>query len=532
VNCKNVLLLVLSVILGTQAQAGHLIEGYTDKHSFVPGDTITFHVSTTSPTYQIDIIWRWVPSTAGDVIATYSGLHGGYHAVPSPGEQPWRVGAGWPASYSLVIPQSWETGSYFVKFIAVDGTYRYHPFCVRRAIPGSRSRLAAVLNYNTRNAYNFWGGKSLYTSFVPGDTSHAVAVSFRRPYSRGYGRGRFYDLQEAVFRQLEADGFAPEYITEWDIHSNPGLLNAYEVLVFTHHHEYISRRVYDACVRHHNRGAHLAFFSANDIWWQIHYEYGGDTMVCYRNFAARDDPMFGVHDCLVTTHWHSELLDRPGAALQGISVEYGESCPSWAFQAADYLVQSSSHWAFKGTGLEDGDPFGELMASTETDSIQASSPPILDVLLAARRDEVRPSFACPEDAFSDAVAVYYEDSPAYGFSDGNGGQVFAGGARDGWSNALLGSPPDAQLVGLVIRNIIQHMLDSPPAVSPGDSDADGDLDLLDFSEFRRCLTGERAAPCDPPLYTDSVCRTFDLDGDGDVDLIDFWGFQNAFSGSP
>ncbi len=526
------LLLVLSVTLESSAQAQHRIEGYTDKCSYIPGDTITVYVSTDSPTYRLDIMWRWTPSTAGEVIATYSNLVGSYHAIPSAEEQPWRNGAGWPESYSITIPPSWDTGSYSAKFTAVDGTYRYHPFCVRRAIPGSRSRLAAVLNYNTRNAYNAWGGKSLYTTAVPGDPRRAVAGSFRRPYLPGHGRGLYFDLQEALFRQLEADGLAPEYITEWDIYSNPRLLHAYDVLVFTHHHEYISRRVYDALWAHHNRGAHLAFFSANDIWWQIRYEDEGDTMVCYRTYATRDDPMCGVHDCLVTTWWHSELLDRPAAALQGISVEYGESCPSWAFLSADHLVQSSSHWAFEGTGLENGDPFGALMAGSETDSIQASSPPMLDVLLAARRDVVRPGFACQPGDYSDAVAVYYEGGPAYGFPDGNGGQVFAAGARDGWSLALLGSPMDAQLVGLVTRNIIQHMLDSPPASLPGDFDGDGDVDLQDYGECCDCITGPRFAPCAPALYADPDCAVFDFDGDGKVSLIDFAGFQNSVSGQP
>jgi hypothetical protein len=58
---------------------------------------------------------------------------------------------------------------------------------------------------------------------------------------------------------------------------------------------------------------------------------------------------------------------------------------------------------------------------------------------------------------------------------------------------------------------------------PGDHDADGDVDLLDFGQFQLCFSGSGGAVglgCDP----------FDFDDDGDVDLIDFGQFQLAFTG--
>ena len=81
---------------------------------------------------------------------------------------------------------------------------------------------------------------------------------------------------------LEADGFRPEYLTEQDIHRNPSILRAYDVVVLAGHHEYISRVQYDALQDHHDRGGHLAFFSANDISWQVRYEDDCQTLVCYR----------------------------------------------------------------------------------------------------------------------------------------------------------------------------------------------------------------------------------------------------------
>jgi len=61
-----------------------------------------------------------------------------------------------------------------------------------------------------------------------------------------------------------------------------------------------------------------------------------------------------------------------------------------------------------------------------------------------------------------------------------------------------------------------------PIGSP-DTDADGDVDLLDYDAFQDCLSG-----ADLPI--EPTCGSMDFDADGDVDLSDFAVLQLAFSG--
>lgn len=67
--------------------------------------------------------------------------------------------------------------------------------------------------------------------------------------------------------------------------------------------------------------------------------------------------------------------------------------------------------------------------------------------------------------------------------------------------------------------------------APDDYDGNGDVDLRDFAAFATCLTNASdQQSCDPPLYGEARCHTFDFDGNGDVTLSDFFGFHASLVG--
>ncbi len=484
-----------------QVQAVGYIEVYTDKKSYLPGETINFHVSTTAEIYSIEIrkeVW------SRPMIAKVKRIAGAYYPKPSYSEEPWAEGAKWPVGYSWVVPQEWESGSYLalVRTMSGDYKYAYHPFIVRTSIPGSRSKVAFVMNYNTRQAYNQWGGKSLYYTRVPGDNHDGVAVSFLRPFQDSYGRGKSYWGQWELVSQLIADGFDPEFLTEWDICSNPSILMAYDVLIFSGHHEYISRNTYDALEAFHHRGGHLAFFSANDIYWQVRFEDGGNKMVSYKSYAAGEDPMVGMDDSLVTTLWSHEPVNRPADTLQGVYYEPYSYC----FEREDYIVQDADHFVFEGTGLQNGDALGWKAASSETDDLSPIGPPIMDVLLTSRRDRLTAAYKNSPYVQIDhvnAAAVYYEDTPDYGFPDGKGGQVFSAGTNHGWGDSIGDWSPGYETMRKVTKNIVQHMVDTPAPPA-------------DFHGLATAMS-HWLGQCESPDW----CSYADINMDGVVNITDF-----------
>ncbi len=450
-------LAALGVPRGGVAGGGYSREGYTDRVSYSPGDTIGVSVSTTSPTWTLQVIRSEYPWWEDEpVVAEAAGLPGEFHPQPA---QAW-LGADWPVSHSIEVGPGWQSGGYVAKLIAEDGTTRYHPFFIRPAVPGSTSRILYVANFNTVNAYNWWGGKSLYKSVPPASNGNAVAVSFERPLIEGMGQA---EINRNLHCHLEEMGFALEYLTEWDIDRDPCLLRNYDVVIFGGHHEYVTSRFYDAIQDHHDRGGHLAFFSGDDLYWQVRYEDGGAIMVGYKGKALDDDPLAGLADCLVTTRWHESLLDRPAEALKGVRRTSGFE---W-FLPEDYLVQTASHWIFEGTGLQDGDALGTLMANGEQDYLKKASPDV-DVVLYAFRDQPDPADPPPSGVNGTSVcAIFYADTPQYGFPGGNGGMVFAAGTIAGWvANLQIG--PQSAMVQQVTANIVAAMAAATPPPAPSE----------------------------------------------------------------
>src|SRR5262249_23457431 len=131
--------------------------------------------------------------------------------------------ANWSRNGTLTI-SGWRTGLYLLKLVASDGDQNYIPIVIR----DDRGTHDVLFEHssNTDQAYNPWGGKSLYTynssdSGTVGGTNAAVKASFDRPYD-GDGAGTTTLSWELdMVRWLEANGFDVAYVSDLDVHQDP-----------------------------------------------------------------------------------------------------------------------------------------------------------------------------------------------------------------------------------------------------------------------------------------------------------------------
>ena len=177
-----------------QTWAGQVvsIDGYADRASVAPGETLDLHVgvATAGMRYRVQVDrLGWYGGVGARQVACLPSCDGDrpgavQPAPPAPSATG-RVAAGWSATDALPIGADWASGYYIAQLVVTagsgQGTARWVPFIVRPS-PGQVPDVMVVAPVNTWQAYNNWGGKSLY-GFNSAQGTTASVVSFDRPLS-------------------------------------------------------------------------------------------------------------------------------------------------------------------------------------------------------------------------------------------------------------------------------------------------------------------------------------------------------------
>jgi len=333
------------------------IEGYAWSTSVEAGDTVKFSVSTTTSSFSVDIYrMGWYQGKGGRLIQSVTAIPGHTYSVPSLQAGTGLVEAKWPLAFTLQTNAQWVSGMYMVKLTALNGQQSYIPFVLRSPLP---SAFAFIHAANTDEAYNSWGGTSLYTDYTHTlKEKRAFAVSFDRPFEQDTGAGLFFWFEYPMVRWLEQNGYNVSYLSDPDLQHTPNLLQKYHALLIAGHSEYWSKQMRDTLEGAANKGVNLAVFGANSIYWQIRYEPRNSdntsipdrVIICYKNKAL--DPLYGTENSSVTVKFRDDPLNRSEQSLLG-SMWAGQ----WEPRKGGYswVVADASNWVFAGTGLKNGD---------------------------------------------------------------------------------------------------------------------------------------------------------------------------------
>src|SRR5207244_6845654 len=82
----------------------------------------------------------------------------------------------------------------------------------------------------------------------------------------------FRQYDPAFLRWLARTGRDVDFFSDDDLARAPSaraLADAYDLVVFPGHHEYVTTREYDLVEGYRDRGGNLAFLAANDFFWRI-----------------------------------------------------------------------------------------------------------------------------------------------------------------------------------------------------------------------------------------------------------------------
>jgi N,N-dimethylformamidase beta subunit-like, C-terminal len=241
------------------------------------------------------------------------------------------------------------------------------------------------------------------------------------------GREPNPDSQAAFAQWMLEHKLTAQHVTDVELGQMPAsVLRKYALVVFEGHTEYYERATYDKLLSYRNNGGRLYFLQGNSFYGEAQIRGWSVTRLSYRfRTAARSDfalAVTGFRSCCWPATIQPVYHLEPGAV---------EALP----------------WAFAGTGLTDGDPFG--LAAGEVDTVDARlSPPGTVTVATARVPPFTPTSGTLEkpDAWLGTTPIPYEPAwkrprqIAIAYAATGKGEVFSWGNTGFLKTVVFGAP--------------------------------------------------------------------------------------------
>jgi len=362
VACENALPGTPQSVWDVGGGEGTTIEGFADPFSVNVGASINFKIRTSATAYAVDIYRmgyyggdgaRLIASVTPNVsvsrnqpacnTSTASGL----------------VDCGnWGVSATWSVPATAVSGVYFAHIYRTDSTSDENqiPFVVTNN--ASHSDVVFMTSDETWEAYNDWGGYSLYagaatdTANSPLNAGRAEQVSYNRPfadrYGTPYGQDFFFSMEFPMIRFLEKNGYDTTYVSQSDVAATTGasMLEQHKALVNAGHSEYWDAQDRANVTTARNAGVSLAFFAGNLMWWKTRWaasQYGSEadrTLITYKESldSAETDPA----DPTWTGAWRDPRFSPPTDGGQPENALTGQL---WLVNCCAYALQVPQTYA-------------------------------------------------------------------------------------------------------------------------------------------------------------------------------------------
>jgi hypothetical protein len=240
----------------------------------------------------------------------------------------------------------WPEGHYLLRLDTATAS-RLVPLTVRSA--DARGRVLLVAGAMTWQAYNGWGGRSLYEgggSFA----GRSYAVSFDRPYDDFFGAGRFPPFDAPVVRLAERNLLALAWATDYDLAQHPELADGAAEIVIGGHAEYWTAPMWDAVHAAVARGTNLAVLGANTAYWRVRLAdpVDGANRVVVGTKDPSLDPLAASDPSGATARFRDAPHPRAEEELTGMRYDCFPADAPWT-------VTSPHWWGYAGTGVREGE---------------------------------------------------------------------------------------------------------------------------------------------------------------------------------
>ncbi len=346
-----------------------LVWGFTNKHSIEPGNSFSLMLSTDfedrTVTGHIEI-YRigFTGSDNRQLVWKSQGLTVKRHEVSATAN---AIGPLWPAYINTVPTKDWLTGYYTFDFVTTKGRRNNNIAHIVVTPSDISGDVLVKLSTNTYQAYNSWGGSSLYRNELTDKWGHVV--SFDRPTPSSFFQYEYF-LVAWLEELSQQQGFSVHYATDFDIHRDKRFTTNYKLVISAGHDEYWSKEEFDHFYeRIYRQGGNTLFLGANAAYWQVRYadvnivdgsEKFGRLLICYKDV---NDPIihyFTGDPTLFVTAKFRDNHRRPETMLMGVGYESYYKNPDNRFPYYVSTTQKDFPF-FKNTGYKKGEYVGDLI---------------------------------------------------------------------------------------------------------------------------------------------------------------------------
>lgn len=321
------------------------------------------------------------------------------------------------AALNQLVEAPERSGLYYFHARNRSGDFFSFPWVVAPETP--QSDVAVLASDITWNAYNSFGGRSNYIHadcFPPtptinsrlelkryteeehrtydSDTYAPLSLDRPDPYNHIDENEQLTDpiagrqgchLAPAEWRLLgwmERNGFDYDLYGETQFHFDQVPLDDYRVLIISTHPEYWSAEMYYRLKSWvFERGGRLMYLGGNGLNCEV--EFLDEHRIVYQNTDwSHSEPQYAPDGSEYESRY--DKRQESEANLLGVVFSF-----AGIMTGAPYEVKDAAHWCFEGTGLSNGDTFGQKSlhqripggaSGHETDKISAQSPPNVQLL--------------------------------------------------------------------------------------------------------------------------------------------------------
>jgi len=274
------------------------IQGFASDISVDQGGTVEFKVKTPASDYRLNIYrMGWYGGDGARLVDTVQ-PSAALPQVQPPCSTDAATGlvdcGNWAVSARWNVPATATSGIYFAKLVREDGTSgTSHVVFVVRDDDG-HSDLLFQTSDTTWQAYNTYGGHSLYAGGPGTSPDRAYKVSYNRPFTtRGTSNEDWvFNSEYPMVRWLERNGYGVSYFTGVDTDRSGPELREHRAFLSVGHDEYWSGGQRANVEAARDAGLNLGFFSGNEIFWKTRWENDHRTLVSYKetHASAKIDP--------------------------------------------------------------------------------------------------------------------------------------------------------------------------------------------------------------------------------------------------